>query len=82
MGRDLQVLFDMIQNHKPVLLGPQTSALPINQSPLYFYLLLPFYILTNQSFLSASITLSFVYITLFIFSLYQFRTDKIISRTL
>jgi hypothetical protein len=82
MGRDLQVLFDMIQNHKPVLLGPQTSALPINQSPFYFYLLFPFYILTNQSFLSASITLSFIYISLFIFSLYQFRKDKKISTTI
>ena len=66
MGRDLLVLLDMIQNHKPVLLGPQTSALPINQSPLYYYLLLPFYLIFDKSFLTANLTLAFVYLSLFL----------------
>jgi len=76
MGRDLLVLWDFIHNHQLILLGPQTSALPISQSPLYFYLLLPFYLISRQSFLSANFALSFIYIFLFIFNLYQFRKDK------
>jgi len=67
MGRDLLVLWDFIHNHQLILLGPQTSALPISQSPLYFYLLLPFYLISGQYFLSANLALAFIYISLFIF---------------
>lgn len=73
MGRDLLVLLEMIQNKKLILLGPQTSALPINQSPFYYYLIFPFYLISGQSFLSANITLAFVYLSLFLFNLYQYR---------
>jgi len=67
MGRDLSVLYQWQQTGKPPLLGPQTSVLPINQSALYYYLLYPFYLLTNQSSLTALYANSFVYLTVFIF---------------
>lgn len=73
MGRDLLVLLEMIQNKKLILLGPQTSALPINQSPLYYYLIFPIYLISGQSFLSANLTLAFIYLSLFLFNLYQYR---------
>ncbi len=49
LGRDLWVLRQWSQSYKPPLLGPQTSVIPFNQSAVYFYLLYPFLILTNQS---------------------------------
>lgn len=45
LGRDFLVLQQWIETGKPPLLGPQTSALPFNQSAWYFYLLLPGYLL-------------------------------------
>jgi len=38
-GRDMAVLQSWQNTGKIPLLGPQTSALPINQSAIYFYLL-------------------------------------------
>lgn len=52
IGRDTFVLQTWLETGKPPLLGPQTSALPFNQSAWYFYLLLPLYVLTGESLLS------------------------------
>ena len=57
IGRDYWVLYTWQQTHKPPLLGPQTSALPYNQSAVYFYMLLPFFVLTGQSPYASVITI-------------------------
>jgi len=75
MGRDMLVLYNWQQTGKPPLLGPQTSALPLNQSPLYYYYLYPFYLLTNASPYTALIANAFLYIVSFVLSLYFFRKD-------
>lgn len=49
IGRDYLVLWNWQQTGKPPLLGPQTSALPFNQSALYFYWLFPFYLFLQGS---------------------------------
>jgi len=75
MGRDMLVLYTWQETGKPPLLGPQTSALPFNQSAIYFYILFPFYLLTNASPYTALIANAFLYISSFIFSLYFFRNN-------
>lgn len=64
LGRDFLVMQDWYRSHKPPLLGPQTSALPINQSAWYFYFLMPVYILSGQSFYTHTFTLFLVTISL------------------
>ena len=66
MGRDALVLQEWKETGKPPLLGPQTSALPINQSPIYFYYLYPFFLLTQGSPNFALYANAFLYITFFI----------------
>lgn len=63
IGRDYWVLYNWQQTHKPPLLGPQTSALPYNQSAVYFYLLMPLFLLTGQSPLASTFTLCLFTIT-------------------
>ena len=70
MGRDLLVLDNWWQSGKPPLLGPQTSALPFNQSAIYFYLLYPVFLISNFSPLSALYTNAFIYISSFLLGLY------------
>jgi hypothetical protein len=66
MGRDFLVLLDWTQTGKPPLLGPQTSALPFNQSAWYFYLFYPFYLLSGRSPYATLITNAVIYLgTLF-----------------
>lgn len=62
IGRDYWVLFNWQQSWKPPLLGPQTSALPYNQSAVYFYLLMPMFLLTGQSPYSSVLTLIIFYL--------------------
>jgi hypothetical protein len=76
MGRDLLVLQNWQSTGKPPLLGPQTSALPFNQSALYFYLLYPAFILTNQSPYTALITNAVLYLGMFSFLFFLFWRDK------
>ncbi len=75
-GRDYLVLINWQKSLKPPLLGPQTSALPYNQSAVYFYLLMPLFLLTKQSILSSTLTLSIFYLGLFIFGLWYFRENS------
>jgi len=73
MGRDLLVLLDWQTTGKPPLLGPQTSALPINQSAIYFYMLMPAFLLTGGSPMTLFFTNAFVYCGAFLFGLWSLR---------
>lgn len=64
IGRDYLVLWNWQQTGKPPLLGPQTSALPFNQSAFYFYWLFPFYLLSQGS-AYATIVAAIVFYLLF-----------------
>ena len=70
MGRDSLVLLKWQQSKIPPLLGPQTSVLPFNQSALYYYLIFPFYLLSNQSPLSHLYTNATLYIICFVAGLF------------
>ncbi len=63
IGRDYWVLFNWQQSWKPPLLGPQTSALPYNQSAVYFYLLMPMFLLSGQSPYASVMTLIIFYLS-------------------
>lgn len=65
IGRDFLELWKWQQTAKPPLLGPQTSALPFNQSAAYFYLLMPAYLLTHGSPYATIYTVVCVYVALF-----------------
>ncbi len=64
IGRDFLELWKWEHTGKPPLLGPQTSALPFNQSAVYFYLLMPAYLLTGHSAFSTLYTCALVQIGL------------------
>lgn len=70
MGRDMVVLQNWEKTGKPPLLGPQTSVLPFNQSPIYFYLLYPVFLLSNQSQYTALVVNAILYICSFLFCLF------------
>jgi hypothetical protein len=80
MGRDLLVLLKWKKFGQIPLLGPQTSALPINQSPIYFYFLMPFYLITKASPYTALVANAFVYITPFVTTLYLARKSPRLKR--
>ncbi|MEO6509150.1 MAG: hypothetical protein ABIO02_04295 [Patescibacteria group bacterium] len=65
MGRDLFVLYEWLKLGKIPLLGPLTSSLPINQSPIYFYLLMPLFVISHQSVYTALIMNAILYLTAF-----------------
>jgi hypothetical protein len=46
-----------VQKMKPPLLGPSNSALPLSQSPIYYYLNLPFFIVSAASPYTTFVTL-------------------------
>ena len=75
MGRDSYTLLKWKETGKPPLLGPQTSALPINQSAIYFYLLYPLFLLTNQHPYYALYTSAFIYIFIFLLCLNLSKKD-------
>ena len=72
-GRDFLVLENWLITHKPPLLGPQTSALPFNQSAIYFYLLMPLYLITGKSLFSTIYTYVIVYSFAYIIGFLGFR---------
>ena len=76
IGRDFLVLFKWNQTGKPPLLGPQTSALPFNQSAFYFYMLYPFYLLTGHSPYASIVALITFYLVFFIAGAYFLRKNK------
>lgn len=74
------VLYDWQHSGKIPLIGPQTSALPVNQSPIYYYFLMPFYLLTNHSPYSALIANATVYLISFLLGLYLTRTNRVLTK--
>lgn len=70
MGRDMLVLQQWQNTGKPPLLGPQTSALPFNQSAIYYYLLYPGFLITHGNPMSSLYTLTVFYLLFFIIFLY------------
>ncbi len=82
IGRDFLVLWQWQNTGKPPLLGPQTSALPFNQSAIYFYLLYPFYLLTGHSPYSSLIAYSVFYIISFALGLYFLRAYPRLEKSL
>ncbi len=82
MGRDHYVLWQWVHSRKPPLLGPGNSLLPINQSPLFYYILFPVFLLSAASPYTSVITVLFVYVTLFVFGLYVCIKQKWIRRIL
>ena len=73
IGRDFLALLKWQETGKPPLLGPQTSALPFNQSAIYFYLLYPFYLLLGHSPYASLIAYSVFYLVSFVLGLYFLR---------
>lgn len=82
IGRDFLVLWQWQDSGKPPLLGPQTSALPFNQSAIYFYLLYPLYLLSGGSFLSSLWTYLLVYVLAFVAGLYFLRQKPRLQKSL
>ena len=76
IGRDFLVLFKWNQTGKPPLLGPQTSALPFNQSAFYFYLLYPFYLITGHSPYASILALIVFYLFFFVTGVFFLKKDK------
>lgn len=79
MGRDMMVLEQWRVSGKPPLLGPQTSALPFNQSAIYFYLLYPAFLLTGGDPISPVYTLAVYYLIFFVVTLFLLRRDRRVS---
>lgn len=80
MGRDLRILWEWEKNGQIPLLGPQTSALPINQSPIYYYFLMPFYLLSNHSPYSALLVNALFYLVCFLIGLYLTKNNPLLTK--
>lgn len=76
MGRDYLVLWDWKTTGKPPLLGPQNSVLPFNQSAIFFYWLMPVYLLTGGSYFSSVYTVLLTYIGVIGWLGWQLRKDS------
>ena len=81
MGRDFVVLNNWFTTGKPPLLGPQTSAFSYNQSAWYFYLLFPFYFVTQSPY-SSLISLICITVCIFLYLLYINRHAPRMTRIL
>lgn len=76
LGRDADVLYTWQKTGKPPLLGPQTSALPINQSPVYFYWLMIFYLLIRSNPIYSILAYLVFYLTIFFFGIIVFKKNN------
>lgn len=56
-GRDAWVMWKWQNQGKIPFLGPGVSALPMNVSPVYFYMLYPFYFVSGGNYFYSQITL-------------------------
>lgn len=75
IGRDHLVLLQTTQTRKIPLLGPSNSAFPFNQSPIYYYLNLPIFIASHASPYATLLTLTILYVVVFVLGLFVFRKD-------
>lgn len=66
IGRDHYVLLQTLETKKPPLLGPTNSALPLTQSPWYYYGNLPIFVLSNQSPFTTIYTLTAMFLCVFL----------------
>ncbi|MGD9129655.1 MAG: hypothetical protein PVJ09_04175 [Candidatus Woesebacteria bacterium] len=82
IGRDLHVLMLMVIEKKPPLLGPSTSWLPINQSPIYFYMLVPIFLLSGFSGFTVQLTVFALYLVFFVLGVLFLRQDKLLLAVL
>lgn len=73
MGRDMLVLQQWRDSGKPPLLGPQNSSLPFNQPGLYFYWLMPLFLLFSGSPFSSIFTLVLTMSAFFLAGAYLLR---------
>lgn len=62
IGRDYSILEDWRRTGKPPLLGPQTNFIPFNHSPVYFYILYPFFLLLDGSPVATAWAAAFHYV--------------------
>lgn len=76
MGRDFVELQKIVMDKDIPLLGPQTSAFAFNQSPMYYYLLLPLYVLTGHSLYSAVWTSLLVHVFIFGSGVWYLQKDR------
>ncbi|PIR60150.1 MAG: hypothetical protein COU67_03350 [Candidatus Pacebacteria bacterium CG10_big_fil_rev_8_21_14_0_10_44_54] len=76
IGRDFFVLQQWEVSGKPPLLGPMTSALPINQSPIYFYLLFPFFLILQHSLFTTTIAVVFTHVAIFLVGTWFLKSHK------
>ncbi|MCL5783776.1 MAG: hypothetical protein M1142_00255 [Patescibacteria group bacterium] len=77
IGRDFLVLYNWKISGKPPLLGPQNSALPFNQSAVYFYLFYPAFLITNMSPFSSLYINAVIYIFCFVLALFIAKTKNL-----
>lgn len=83
MGRDFLELYEWQQTKIPPLLGPQTSALSFNQSPFYYYIFFPVFLLTGHSPYSTLITLIILCLSVYIWgAVYCYRHSQFRQRFL
>ena len=75
-GRDMLTLWEWRETGKIPLLGPQTSAMPINQSAVYFYMLYPAFLITGGDPISANITVAFFWIASLLWGLWALRNRQ------
>ncbi|MEP7166990.1 MAG: hypothetical protein ABI758_03375 [Candidatus Woesebacteria bacterium] len=80
IGRDHYMLLLWQQSGKPPLLGPSTSFLPLNQSPWYFYLMYPVFLILGLSPYTSIITLLLFYCFVYLLGVYVYRNNPIALR--
>ena len=67
-GRDALVIKKMIETPKPVLVGPTTGLEGIMRGPIFYYILLPGYLIGQGSPIVATIWLQLIYLIGLIFT--------------
>ena len=76
MGRDLDVLMMWKQTGKPPLLGPTISFFPLSQSGLYYFLIMPFFLISGASVYSAVYAILFYYLLFACVGYFSLRNTK------
>lgn len=75
VGRDYLVIWEWLYEGKIPWLGPLNSAIAFNQSPFYFYLLTPFYLVFGSSVYSTTVGWLVLVTGLSVWGAYQLRRD-------
>lgn len=75
IGRDHEKLMVWLQGGKPPLIGPNTILKIVNQSPWFYYLNFPIFII-SKSALAMTYTLTLLMVASFLISIYVLRNSK------